>query len=430
MGEIMRHKILECLFNKTAEFLSNKTNLIIIFIVGLMVISFLLYVCKASDQFRNAALILTGYFALCIAIWRGVIANKQEETSRKQEQISRNSHEAGLLEKSVKLLSSEHLYERIGGLQALSDFSDNESLKIKSNDDNRLISIINIICTFIKEHPYKAKQNEMNSAWKSIEEIMDGKYDANHAGSPKYYENEKLYSFYFRKLRTFLNNEPEVDFNKVREFLSISCPDINFALQTLEKIRRNDEINSYLIDREENYYDLSKTCFNFMLLENVNYFHTNLKGAQFLDTQFINTHFDTCVLDSLEFKFRFVKRGQTQPTTIIDSSFNKCFIQNIQFLSGGRIRRDGFSKKFENNWCFHRPIDEHVKDNHFIFKLYQSCKIYKSKPEYNPLVTIKNFILPNFDNNDLWLNNEEKQTLNKEVKDHIYDEESDTVKKV
>ena len=91
---------------------------------------------SGSTTIRNIALVAAGLIALPLAIWRGVVANRQANTAQQ-----------GLLneryQKGAEMLGSEVLSVRLGGIYALQRLAEEWP-------DQYHIQIMRLLCAFIR----------------------------------------------------------------------------------------------------------------------------------------------------------------------------------------------------------------------------------------------------------------------------------------
>ena len=74
---------------------------------------------SASTTIRNVGLILAALTALPVAIWRGIVADKQSGAARSQAESAQQSLRNERYQKGAEMLGSEVLSVRLGGIYAL-----------------------------------------------------------------------------------------------------------------------------------------------------------------------------------------------------------------------------------------------------------------------------------------------------------------------
>ena len=91
---------------------------------------------SGSTTIRNIALVAAGVFTLLLAIWRGVVANRQANTAQQ-----------GLLneryQKGAAMLGSEVLSVRLGGIYALQRLAE-------ESPGQYHIQIMRLFCAFVR----------------------------------------------------------------------------------------------------------------------------------------------------------------------------------------------------------------------------------------------------------------------------------------
>lgn len=74
---------------------------------------------SGSTTLRNLGLVAGGLIAIWVAIWRGVVADRQAKASQQQAEISRHSLLNERYQKGAEMLGNEVLSVRLGGIYAL-----------------------------------------------------------------------------------------------------------------------------------------------------------------------------------------------------------------------------------------------------------------------------------------------------------------------
>ena len=94
-----------------------------------------------STTIRNVGFLIAGVLALVFAVWRGVLLQRQAETSKRQSETS----EQGLLneryQKGAEMLGSEVLAVRLGGIYALQRLAE-------EHPEQYHIQVLRLLCAF------------------------------------------------------------------------------------------------------------------------------------------------------------------------------------------------------------------------------------------------------------------------------------------
>ena len=112
---------------------------------------------SGSTILRNLGLVYGGLIAIWIAVWRGVVADRQAEASKRQAQSSLEQAKAaqdqaetsqrGLLnercQKGAEMLGSPVLAVRLGGIYALQSLNEDEP-------EQYHVQIMRLFCTFVR----------------------------------------------------------------------------------------------------------------------------------------------------------------------------------------------------------------------------------------------------------------------------------------
>lgn len=101
---------------------------------------------------RNVGLIIAALTALPVAIWRGIVADKQSAASRRQADTAQRGLRNERYQRSVEMLGSEVLSVRLGGIYAL-------QLLAKEDPEEYHIQIMGIFCAFARQ-PTKDEGHE------------------------------------------------------------------------------------------------------------------------------------------------------------------------------------------------------------------------------------------------------------------------------
>lgn len=114
---------------------------------------------REQDGIRTLAFIIAGVVGMGLAVWRSRIAERQTTIAERGQQVDR-------LSKAVEQLSSDKLYERIGGIHALQQIARTaEEAMDRGAGDTRhhkedLEAARIVLYQFIRTPPYEKKQDK------------------------------------------------------------------------------------------------------------------------------------------------------------------------------------------------------------------------------------------------------------------------------
>ena len=100
---------------------------------------------SGSTTIRNLGLVLAGLIALPLAIWRGLVAEKQADAA----QLSLRNER---YQKGAEMLGSEVMSVRLGGIYALHRLA-------REHPDEYHIQVTGVLCAFLR-HPIKVQERE------------------------------------------------------------------------------------------------------------------------------------------------------------------------------------------------------------------------------------------------------------------------------
>lgn len=108
---------------------------------------------SGSTTLRNLGLVAGGLIAIWVAIWRGVVADRQAKASQQQAEISRHSLLNERYQKGAEMLGNEVLSVRLGGIYAL-------DLLACENPDIFHLQIMKLFAAFVvdRTRPKTAEQ--------------------------------------------------------------------------------------------------------------------------------------------------------------------------------------------------------------------------------------------------------------------------------
>ncbi len=133
-------------------------GLIVIGLISLVVVYWEWFVtvtpCRESGSttVRNLGLVLGGFIAIGIAVWRGVVADRQARASQQQAEVSQRVLLNERYQKGLDMLSSKNLSDRLGGIDALMDLAEDEPEQYHVKVKRRL-------CAFVC-HPAKGEDDD------------------------------------------------------------------------------------------------------------------------------------------------------------------------------------------------------------------------------------------------------------------------------
>ena len=119
-----------------------------------------------STTARNVGLVVGGFFAICVAIWRGFVADRQAKASAQQVLVSHDQAQAALqqaetsqrvllnerYQKGAEMLGSKILSVRLGGIYALQRLAED-------NPEHYHVQIMRLLCAFVR-NPTKDKDRD------------------------------------------------------------------------------------------------------------------------------------------------------------------------------------------------------------------------------------------------------------------------------
>ena len=101
---------------------------------------------SAGATLRNIGLVIAGSVALPLALWRGVVADKQASAAQRQADLDRESLLNERYQQSAEMLGSDVLAVRMGGVYALQQLA-------QDHPDTYHIQIMNLFCAFVRRPP-------------------------------------------------------------------------------------------------------------------------------------------------------------------------------------------------------------------------------------------------------------------------------------
>ena len=102
---------------------------------------------SGSTTVRNLGIVFGGFVAICVAIWRGVVADRQAKTAQYQAEISWRSLLHERYQKGTDMLLREDISVRLVGIHELQNLAEVEPERYH-------LAMTRVLCTFVK-HPTK-----------------------------------------------------------------------------------------------------------------------------------------------------------------------------------------------------------------------------------------------------------------------------------
>ena len=125
---------------------------------------------SAGATLRNIGLVIAGSVALPLALWRGVVADKQASAAQQQADMGRQSLLNERYQKSTEMLGSPVLAVRMGGIYALQQLA-------QDYPDAYHIQIMDLFCAFVRRPPHDPEVNRAipnaSQLRQDVQAIMD-----------------------------------------------------------------------------------------------------------------------------------------------------------------------------------------------------------------------------------------------------------------
>jgi len=259
-------------------------NILIIILVSILIIIGIIYLARNFSFFsdekittitniKNVLIVVGGFFASAIAIWRAYIADKnyknetkklaaQEETFKHEKQKFKQQQINERYVKAVELIGSKSVSVRIGAMNTLE--------KISLEDEYYVSTLTEILTAYIKSELKSERLIEDYNDWKvKIEEWISNNKELNEKLNYKETFKSKPY-----------RNIPE---------------DIIVALNILT---RNENKLIDLRNTDWEGFDFERTSinkFNSFDFRNVSFKHTNFYGG--------GIEFNKCILENINFQY-------------------------------------------------------------------------------------------------------------------------------
>ena len=119
---------------------------------------------------RNIGLVIAGSVALPLALWRGVVADKQASAAQQQADMGRHSLLNERYQKGAEMLGSPVLAVRMAGIYALQQLA-------QEHPDPYHIQIMNLFCAFVRRPPHNPEVNHAipnaSQLRQDVQAIMD-----------------------------------------------------------------------------------------------------------------------------------------------------------------------------------------------------------------------------------------------------------------
>ena len=95
---------------------------------------------------RNIGILIAGFLALLLALWRSLVAERQAKSSEGQLNATQQSYRQQRYERGAEMLGNEHLWARIGGIYALLRLAEDYPLEYH-------LQVMELLCAFVR-NPY------------------------------------------------------------------------------------------------------------------------------------------------------------------------------------------------------------------------------------------------------------------------------------
>ena len=112
-----------------------------------------------STTIRNVGFLIAGGLALVFAVWRGVLAQRQAETARRQSETSQQGLLNERYQKGAEMLGGEVLAVRLGGIYALQSLAE-------EHPEQYHIQVTRLLCAFVR---LPTKDQRLESGQAAIE---------------------------------------------------------------------------------------------------------------------------------------------------------------------------------------------------------------------------------------------------------------------
>ena len=252
---------------------------------------------SGSTTIRNIALVAAGVFALLLAIWRGVVANRQANTA--QQGLLNERYQRG-----AEMLGSEVLAVRLGGIYALQRLAEEWP-------DQYHIQIMHLFCAFVRpptlgiRQDVEAVMQMIGSRAKSritLERIADFKLDLRGADLPK---------------AQFL----DADLSNIM-FHNSNLSGANFA-------------NTDLTDSFLSYSDLSQAEFHDVNFTRARLWSANLAGANLQDADLSRRNLHNVNLSGAD-----LRRANLSEAIFQDAKASNALLEGANLSGAGFLRAD------------------------------------------------------------------------------------------
>ena len=101
---------------------------------------------SAGATLRNIGLVIAGSVALPLALWRGVVADKQASAAQRQADLGRETLLNERYQKAAEMLGSNVLTVRMGGIYALRQLA-------QDHDETYHLQVMSLFCAFVRRPP-------------------------------------------------------------------------------------------------------------------------------------------------------------------------------------------------------------------------------------------------------------------------------------
>ena len=120
---------------------------------------------SAGATIRNIGLVIAGSVALPLALWRGVVADKQASAAQRQANLDREALLNERFQKGAEMLGSNVLTVRMAGIYALRQLA-------QDPPNTYHVQIMDLFCAFVRRPPHDL-ETEGSLPRQDVQAIMD-----------------------------------------------------------------------------------------------------------------------------------------------------------------------------------------------------------------------------------------------------------------
>ena len=275
---------------------------------------------SGSTTIRNIALVAAGLIALPLAIWRGVVANRQANTAQQ-----------GLLneryQKGAEMLGSEVLSVRLGGIYALQRLAE-------ESPGQYHIQIMRLFCAFVR-FPTRDRSLESGQAVIEPGTLLGIRQDV-----------EAVMQMIGSRAKSQIRLERKADFRldlrgadlPTAQFLGA---DLSNAMFHNSNLSGANFANTDLTDSFLPYSDLSKAHFLNVTFTGTRLWSANLSGAMLQDADLSRTSFHKANLSGANLRRANLSGAIFQDARASNASLERANLSRASFLgadlSGARL---------------------------------------------------------------------------------------------